>query len=218
MTRTSLLILGATAAVTFALIVLVIVPQTMLVQVRRPAEMRPYTAQEARGREVYIENGCIYCHSQQIRDTAFTTDVDRGWGRRPTVPADYYFDRPHLLGTMRTGPDLINVGQRLPDPEWHLIHFFNPRAVVAWSIMPPLPHLFEIKPVSARRPQDRLVAINPPFVPPNSVVVATPDALALTAYVMSLSRQYPITDADRPTMRTLGAPSTEGSGPTHQMP
>ncbi len=66
-----------------------------------------------RGREVYIANGCLYCHSQQVRDNIWSTDEARGWGR-PSVSGDYYYDNPHLLGTMRTGPDLINVGVRQP--------------------------------------------------------------------------------------------------------
>ncbi|MFW6078964.1 MAG: cbb3-type cytochrome c oxidase subunit II, partial [Gemmatimonadota bacterium] len=120
MTRVWLLALGVVATLAFAAIVLVVIPNAMLVSVPVPEALEPYSREEARGREIYIANGCFYCHSQQVRDPSFTTDVERGWGDRPTVPADYVYDRPHLLGTMRTGPDLINVGIRLPDPQWHL--------------------------------------------------------------------------------------------------
>lgn len=197
MTRTSLLLLGALATVAFAVIVLVILPRTMLVSVERPP-ITPYSPEELRGRAVYIENGCVYCHSQQVRDPAFTTDVDRGWGNRPTVPSDYYFDRPHLLGTMRTGPDLINVGQRLPDTDWHLIHLYNPRAVVEWSIMPAFPFLFEVKESKEIVGRDRVVRVRGTYAPSGTqVIVASPDALALTAYLLSLKRQYPV-PAHRP--------------------
>ncbi len=192
MTRVWLLLIGACATVGFALLTLVIVPRIMLVRVNAPPELQPYSTTEARGRQVYIANGCVYCHSQQIRDQAFTTDVARGWGDRATVPADYVYDRPHLLGTMRTGPDLINVGARLPDPDWHLIHLYDPRAVVAWSIMPAYPFLFQLKDSAAVTPGDRTVPVRGPRAPTGKVVVATTDALALVDYLLSLKRNYPV--------------------------
>jgi cytochrome c oxidase cbb3-type subunit 2 len=216
-TRTWLLIIGALATITFATIVLVVIPRTMLVQVPRPAQLAPYTAEQQRGREVYIENGCVYCHSQQVRDPSFTTDVDRGWGTRATVPADYVYDRPHLIGTMRTGPDLANVGQRLPDADWHLIHFYNPRAVVVWSIMPSFPFLFELKDSAALRPGDRVVPVRGPRAPRGKLVVAKPEAIELTAYVLSLKRQYPVSPDQRATVQTLGGGAAAGRG-GHTMP
>ncbi|HEX7117473.1 MAG TPA: cbb3-type cytochrome c oxidase subunit II [Longimicrobiales bacterium] len=187
-----LLILGVIATVGFAAIVLVGIPHALFLNVAVPEQLEPYTESQLRGREVYIANGCVYCHSQQIRDAAFTTDVLRGWGDRPTVPSDYVYDRPHLLGTMRTGPDLINVGARLPDPNWHLIHLYDPRAVVEWSIMPAFPFLFELKDPGEVTPDDRLVPIRGDRAPEGKVVVATPDALALVDYLLSLRRNYPI--------------------------
>ncbi|GAC1483344.1 MAG: cbb3-type cytochrome c oxidase subunit II [Gemmatimonadaceae bacterium] len=184
--------IGAFATVAFASIVLVVIPETMLTHVTAPAELRPYSAVEARGREVYIANGCVYCHSQQVRDPAFTTDVDRGWGNRATVPADYVYDRPHLLGTSRTGPDLINVGQRLPDATWHLIHLYDPRAVTPWSIMPAFHFLFELKNPRDVGPGDEVVPVTGARSPMGMVVVAKPDAIALVQYLLSLKREYPI--------------------------
>ncbi len=195
MTRALLLALGAFAIMASAICLLVLVPNAMLRDVRAPAQLQPYTTEQLAGRESYIANGCVYCHSQQIRDPAFTTDVDRGWGNRATVPADYVYDRPHLLGTMRTGPDLINVGQRLPDPDWHLIHLYDPRSLNAWSIMPRYPYLFEEKRPSEVGPYDRVVKIPGPRAPKGVVVVARPEALALTAYLISLKRTYPVPDS-----------------------
>lgn len=192
MTKTWLLMIGAFATVAFATIVLVVIPQTMLMHVTPAKELRPYSATEARGRDVYVANGCVYCHSQQIRDPAFTPDVDRGWGTRATVPADYAYDRPHLLGTSRTGPDLINVGQRLPDANWHLIHLYDPRAVTPWSIMPAFHFLFETKNSRDVRPGDRVVPVTGSRAPAGMVVVAKPDAVALVAYLLSLKREYPV--------------------------
>jgi cytochrome c oxidase cbb3-type subunit 2 len=101
----------------------------------------PYTTIQARGRELYIEYGCIYCHSQQVRDPAAGADAAFGWGR-PSRPSDYIYDKPHLLGTSRTGPDLSNIGSRQPSPEWHHLHLYNPRSLVSWSIMPAFPFLY----------------------------------------------------------------------------
>jgi cytochrome c oxidase cbb3-type subunit 2 len=164
----------------------------MLMRVEAPRELEPYTASQLQGRQVYIANGCVYCHSQQVRDPAFTSDVDRGWGSRATVPADYVYDQPHLLGTSRTGPDLINVGQRLPDRNWQLIHLYDPRAVVAWSIMPRFPFLFEEKARGAVQPGDRVVVVPGPRAPKDRVVVAKPEAIALVDYLLSLKRSYPV--------------------------
>jgi len=204
MTRISLLALGAFAIMAGAICLLVLVPQAMLSDVPTPPELAPYTAQQLAGRQVYIANGCVYCHSQQVRDPSFTTDVDRGWGARATVPGDYVHDRPHLLGTMRTGPDLINVGQRLPSADWHLIHLYDPRALVEWSIMPGYPFLFEEKAQSAVTPNDRVVRIPGPRAPEGVVVVAKPEAIALVDYLLSLNRQYPVPASAAARDRALG--------------
>jgi cytochrome c oxidase cbb3-type subunit 2 len=195
MTRISLIALGAFAVMASAICLLVIVPQALLYNAPPPAQLQPYTQRQLVGRGVYIANGCVYCHSQQVRDPAFTTDVDRGWGSRATVPADYAYDRPHLLGTMRTGPDLINVGQRLPDPDWQLIHLYDPRSVVDWSLMPAFPFLFEEKRPNEVRPEDRVVRIPGPRAPQGVTVVAKPEAIALVDYLISLKRQYPVSDS-----------------------
>jgi cytochrome c oxidase cbb3-type subunit 2 len=194
-TRVALLALGAFAVMASAICLLVLVPQAMLGEIKAPPGLKPYTPAQLAGRASYIANGCVYCHSQQIRDPAFTTDVDRGWGSRATVPADYVYDAPHLLGTMRTGPDLINVGQRLPDPDWHLIHLYDPRALVEWSIMPAFPYLFERKAPGDVQPNDRVVKIPGPRAPKGVVVVAKPEALHLVDYLISLKRQYPVSDS-----------------------
>lgn len=192
MIRTWLLIVGALATIGFATIVLIVLPQIVVFDVQAPAELPRYTSTQQRGQEIYRREGCVYCHSQQVRDPAFTTDVERGWGSRATVPGDYVYDRPHYLGTMRTGPDLINVGQRLPDPDWHLVHFYQPRALNSWSIMPAYRFLFREVDPRDLRPNDRVVRVPAEWVPEGKVVVATPEVLALTDYMISLRRQYPV--------------------------
>ncbi len=90
-------------------------------------------ADPARGRRVFVREGCFYCHTQ------FTRLQDRGYG--PLVKAgDYVFETPHQLGTARTGPDLTNEGGKFPS-EWQKAHLINPRAVKPGSIMPSFSYL-----------------------------------------------------------------------------
>src|SRR4051794_11660668 len=74
----------------------------------------PRSGMAERGRKVYMANGCVYCHSQQVRPDYAAADIDRKWGQRRSAPRDYIFDRPVLLGKMRVGPDLANIGKRAP--------------------------------------------------------------------------------------------------------
>jgi cytochrome c oxidase cbb3-type subunit II len=72
----------------------------------------PQSGMVERGRRLYAANGCIYCHSRQVRPDYAASDIDRKWGIRRSAPRDYIFDRPVLLGKERMGPDLANVGKR----------------------------------------------------------------------------------------------------------
>lgn len=191
------LIAGAMTTLAIATATLVVLPYLQLRDVQPPAGLKPYTEAESRGRQQYIAHGCVYCHSQQPRDPLQAPDGQRGWGR-PSVAGDYHYDRPHLLGTMRTGPDLLNIGARQPSEDWHLGHLYQPRAYVPGSIMPPYPFLFEVKAEAA--PGDKVVALPPGFAPPEGIVVATPAARDLVAYLRALDRTYPVdTNATGPT-------------------
>ncbi len=77
----------------------------------------PKSGMVERGRQVYVANGCIYCHSQQIRPDYISADIDRKWGERRSAPRDYIFERPTQLGKMRMGPDLSNEGKRSPSED-----------------------------------------------------------------------------------------------------
>lgn len=153
------------------------------------------------GQRVYAANGCVYCHSQQIRQPYVTdSDILRGWGSRPTVARDYIRERPVFLGTMRTGPDLTNVGKRLSDPLWHYQHLFEPAVVTSGSIMPSFRYLFEIKKI-AGAPSPDAVSVRGPHAPVAGYeVVPTPDAKALVAYLLSLKREYPLPEAPEPNL------------------
>jgi cytochrome c oxidase cbb3-type subunit 2 len=74
----------------------------------------PPSGMAVRGRHVYVGNGCMYCHSEQVRPEYAGSDIDRKWGERRSAPRDYIFARPVVLGKMRLGPDLANVGKRAP--------------------------------------------------------------------------------------------------------
>jgi cbb3-type cytochrome oxidase cytochrome c subunit len=78
---------------------------------------RPQSGMFARGEHVYAANGCVYCHSQQVRADYIADDIERKWGTRRSAPRDYIFERPVFLGKMRMGQDLANIGARAPAPE-----------------------------------------------------------------------------------------------------
>src|SRR6516164_7331934 len=78
---------------------------------------RPQSGMFQRGAHVYAANGCVYCHSQQIRADYIADDIERKWGDRRSAPRDYIFQRPVFLGKMRMGQDLANIGARAPAAE-----------------------------------------------------------------------------------------------------
>jgi cytochrome c oxidase cbb3-type subunit 2 len=102
------------------------------------AGMKPYTALQLEGRDVYIREGCVGCHSQMIRP--FRAETER-YGHY-SVAGESVYDHPFLWGSKRTGPDLARVGGRYSD-EWHRAHLYNPRNVVPESKMPSYPWLVE---------------------------------------------------------------------------
>lgn len=102
------------------------------------AGMQPYTALQLEGRDVYIKEGCVGCHSQMIRP--FRAETER-YGHY-SVAGESVWDHPFLWGSKRTGPDLARVGGRYSD-EWHRAHLYNPRNVVPESKMPSYPWLVE---------------------------------------------------------------------------
>jgi len=188
MNRLWVILFGAVGVLLVTSLTFVVDPYLQFSAIPAESKLQPYSREEADGRDLYISLGCMYCHSQQPRDPAFAPDGSRGWGRAST-PGDYAYDHPHQLGTMRTGPDLFNVGARLPDKQWHLAHLYNPRAVVPGSIMPSYPFLFETKETPA--PGDVVVKLPSIHAPPIGAVVARPDANALVAYLRGLDHTYP---------------------------
>lgn len=183
------LITGAMVILAVATGLLVVMPYLLLKKVKPPEGLKPYTDIQLAGRQSYIANGCVYCHSQQPRDIQQAPDAKRGWGRA-SVAGDYAYDTPHLLGTMRTGPDLLNIGARQPSADWHLGHLYQPRAYTPGSIMPSYPYLFEVR-QGAAQAGEKALTLPPGLTQPGQVVIAKPEALALVAYLLSLDRTYP---------------------------
>ncbi|MDE3125918.1 MAG: cytochrome c [Bacteroidota bacterium] len=151
----------------------------------------PMSEDAIKGKEVFISNGCVACHTQQVRNIV----MDKVWGERPSIAADYaglhrqsiWINTATLMGTERTGPDLTNIGLRQPSKEWNLVHLYNPRIVVKESVMPAYSWLFEIK----EQPAKNDVVVNVPdtyLYGRKGKVVATPKALQLVAYLESLKQ------------------------------
>jgi cytochrome c oxidase cbb3-type subunit II len=154
----------------------------------------PLSEEAYLGKKNFIANGCVACHTQQVRNI----DMDKMWGSRPGIAADYagitrtdfWRNTATLMGTERTGPDLTNVGTRQPSLAWNLLHLYQPRAVVEKSIMPAYSWLFEVKnevgenEVEVIVPDEYRKGVN-------GKIIATQEALNLVAYLQSL-KQTPL--------------------------
>jgi cytochrome c oxidase cbb3-type subunit 2 len=116
-----------------------IVPLFFQHSTTEPVEgLKPYTALQLAGRDIYIREGCYVCHSQMIRP--FRAETER-YGHY-SVAGEFVYDHPFQWGSKRTGPDLARVGGRYSN-EWHVAHLMNPRDVVPESIMPAYPWFAE---------------------------------------------------------------------------
>ncbi len=109
---------------------------TMLVKSNVPtiSSVKPYTPLELEGRDIYIENGCVGCHSQMIRPFRFETERYGEYSKA----GEFVYDRPFLWGSKRTGPDLHRIGGKYPD-SWHYFHMMEPTQMTTGSLMPPYP-------------------------------------------------------------------------------
>ncbi|MBC7566491.1 MAG: cytochrome c [Pedobacter sp.] len=162
---------------------------------------QPLSAEAIKGKAVFIANGCVACHTQQVRNV----DMDKIWGERPSIAADYadnhrtdfWRNTATLMGTERTGPDLTNIGLRQPSMEWNLSHLYNPRIVVKESIMPAYPWMFE---VSAKKVKgDVEVSVPEEFMQDEKgVVIAKKEALQLVAYLQELKQTKLLESAAQP--------------------
>lgn len=167
-----------------------IVPLFFLKDTTEPLKtLRPYTALELEGRDVYIREGCNTCHSQMIRP--FRAETER-YGHY-SVAGEHVWEHPFLWGSKRTGPDLARVGGGKYSDEWHRVHLINPRDVVPESNMPAFPWL-ETKIINSNLTPSKLEAFKLLGVPYSDEDIANAKAAvegkteldAVVAYLQSL--------------------------------
>jgi len=131
----------------------------------------------------------------ESRIVATGADIARGWGLRQSVAADYLYDQPVQLGSLRAGPDLANIGTRVLDSKLQLQHLYAPKSVLKDSTMPPFRYLFEVRKIGSAPSPDALT-LTGEFAPPAGFeVVPTTDAKHLAAYLLSLKSDAPLYEA-----------------------
>jgi cytochrome c oxidase cbb3-type subunit II len=157
---------------------------------------KPGTAEQ--GYHVYASNGCVYCHSQVVRDKEAGSDIDRGWGKRRTVARDYLFDRYVFLGTARLGDDLANVGVRQTDPQWFYRYLYAPKTFNAETIMPAHKWLFKTMKIEGQSSLDALKLEGENAPASGFEVVPTADGKALVDYLLALKKNYVLPEAPEP--------------------
>lgn len=157
----------------------------------------PMSGLAVMGQRVYAANGCVTCHSQQVRPGYLSTDIRKKLGKRRTVALDYLRERPAFLGTLRIGQDLSNIGlaEGIDANALHR-HLYEPAEVVRGSIMPSHRYLYNLRKISGQPSNAAVTGLTGPHAPaPGYEVVPTEDAQALVAYLLSLKRDYPLPEA-----------------------
>ena len=157
------------------------------------------------GERVYAVNGCVYCHTQQVRAANAGADIIRGWGTAPdpeaptdpkkditrrSYPRDYIWQTQSFLGTSREGADLSNVGARFPDAASLYVYLYNPQAKISHSAMPPYRFLFVTRKIETTPSPDAVPLTGSDAPPAGWEVVPTADGKALVAYLLSLKKNY----------------------------
>ncbi len=157
---------------------------------------------QAEGRAVYVSQGCVACHTEQVRGPGDGADIQRGWGERRTVARDYIYEKPILLGYMRLGPDLANIGTRTdkenPDKYsrvWHFMHLYKPQGTSPGSIMPSYRFLFEKRKIAGQVDADALKLAGDDAPPAGYEIVPSVEARHLVDYLTSLDHSHPLPEA-----------------------
>lgn len=201
MNRLPLLFLGIFFCLAFSWTGLVLIPHLTT------GNLKPIAAEEgehpmpgkvpglaAQGQQEYMNLGCMYCHTQQVRTKGIGADAIR-YGDRKSVPRDYIRDPRVQLGTMRTGPDLHNIGDRPNNADWHHKHLYNPQITSPGSIMPHFAYLYRVQEIGDKPSPDAL-DLPDAFAPPKGYeVVPTERANVLVAYLLSLKHSYPLPES-----------------------
>jgi cytochrome c oxidase cbb3-type subunit 2 len=222
MSRSSYLFAGIFGSFAVSCLALVVLPQLQIGGLTAQVDEENndvYPVLNGRqGRDVYIREGCYYCHSQQVRDLQNGTDIERGWGSRRTVARDYIYENPPLLGSLRIGPDLSNVGSKdwrdepasetvkkpvKRDAKWQLTHLYDPTVIIHESNMPPYRYLFAKRKIGNQKSAD---AIDVPCED-GYEIVPTDDARELVAYLQSLDRTHSLPEAKGTATAPAAAPA-----------
>ena len=149
------------------------------------------------GQKVYVANGCVECHSQQVRLAPLTTDIAKEIGARQTVARDYLRGKKALPGLQRVGQDLSNYGARAGE-DINAIHrhLYEPRSVNPWSNMPSYSFLYKVVKIQGELSNEAVIGLTGPHAPkPGYEVVPTEQAKALVAYLLSLNQTYPLPES-----------------------
>ncbi len=155
----------------------------------------PLSGIAERGRQVYAANGCVACHTQQVRSRDQGYDAARRWGDRRSVARDYLSTSPALIGSIRLGPDLANIGKRQPSAEWHHQHLYAPSLHSRGTLMPSFAFLYSRRAIKGQPSTERLI-LPPPFTPADGYeIVPESDAKALVAYLLSLNQSYELPES-----------------------
>lgn len=165
---------------------------------------RPGVAKQ--GEQVYRSLGCAECHTRQVRPRGYGSDFERGWGKRRTVAQDYVQDDPVMLGNLRMGPDLANIGLRQTNALWHLVHLYDPKRTSPGSMMPPYKFLFEERKLEAgERPLPEAF----PFegLKPGYQIIPSERAHVLVAYLLHQQAEFPLFEAPLPGAATNVTPA-----------
>ncbi|MEO6996135.1 MAG: cbb3-type cytochrome c oxidase subunit II [Lacunisphaera sp.] len=170
---------------------------------------QPMSGLANEGRMVYQDLGCVACHTQQVRQEGFGTDLARKWGQRPSYARDYIRDKTVFIGQSRLGPDLRNVGVRLGDTtsvddysDYFYKILYAPDSVASGN-MPSYKFLFDTHSTRDRQTSYLALKLTGKYAPaPGYEVVPSDRARALVAYLESLKDTY-----DYPTERSLNAPA-----------
>lgn len=162
----------------------------------RIAEVKPYTPLQQEGRDIYMREGCNNCHSQTVRTLA--ADVERyGYGGSYSKSGEFVYDRPHLWGSRRTGPDLAHIGLKYPDPKgaWHKKHMENPQSVVPASNMPA--YAFLNKPLDTTYSERKMKLLGFPYTPADlEELKGKTEMDAIIAYMRKLGTDIPVKKAE----------------------
>jgi cytochrome c oxidase cbb3-type subunit 2 len=173
------------------------------------------------GEKVYAANGCVYCHSQQVRPAQSGADLVRGWGTaknqggdkpaeitRRSYPRDYIWQGQVFLGNNRSGADLSNVAHRFPNAASLYRYLYDPDVMDPHSSMPAYKFLFTTRRVSGQASADALALTGIDQPAPGYEVLPTAEAQELVAYLLSLDKGYDLPD-ERPGF--VQVPTTEAS-------